>query len=163
MRKRIAVFGGSLFQDIKIVDNRYIMTENQTVISLSNCFDIDNYSMSNMTIDKALHLIKTLPFENLYNTCILAIGEADLEDCLLFRSKLEEVISYLLSLNVHPLLVSLPAQLLTNQNALHIQNCIDDVALKYNVDYIYEGETSKTVSHKVFSELDLRNALIDLC
>lgn len=80
-----------------------------------------------------------------------------------FEGTLKEIIQELLKNNVRPLLVSLPQDLLKNEVAVNIQNAIDHVAVEMNVDYIYEGNTNKTVSYIVLDDEDMSNAILELC
>ncbi len=163
MRKRIAIFGGSLFQDIKLENKKFIITHNQVSIKLSKNYDIENYSVQGLTASRALRLIKAIPIQELYNDCILALGEWDMENPSAFEGTLKEIIQELLKNNVRPLLVSLPQDLLKNEVAVNIQNAIDHVAVEMNVDYIYEGNTNKTVSYIVLDDEDMSNAILELC
>lgn len=163
MRKRIAIFGGSLFQDIKLEKNTYRTTAKQAVVRLAKCYDIDNYSMEDMSIRRAFRLIQSLPVQGLYNDCILALGEADLGNVEEFRNLLPQIISYLLNRDIRPLLVSLPKDLLNQEEARNIQSIIDDCAVAYNIDYIYEGNTSKTVSYVVLDDHEMGQAIVALC
>ena len=108
MKKRIAIFGGSLFQDLRIEEERYIPTGMQTVIELAKEYDIDNYSMMGMSITRAKRLIEALPMQELYSDCILALGEADFDQPKLFQEILEELIDTLQHKHIRPLLASLP-------------------------------------------------------
>lgn len=163
MRKRIAVFGGSLFQDIKLESGKYITTSKQALIKLSNKYDIDNFSLTGLTIERAYRLLKGLDIKKVYNDCILALGEADLNDVTSFENNLSKTIEYLLNNDVRPLLVSLPAEILTDSRAMAIQEIIDHVAIKYNIDYIYDGRTDKIVSYIVLDNDDMSNAILELC
>lgn len=163
MRKRICIFGGSLFQDIKLEKNSYRTTAKQSAIRLAKNYDIDNFSMENMTIKRAFRLIQSLPVEDLYSDCILALGEADLGNGEEFNCLLPQIIAYLQERNIRPLLVSLPQELLNQADARIIQDVIDECALAYNVDYIYEGTTSKTVSYIVLDDIEMGQAILALC
>ncbi len=163
MRKRIAVFGGSLFQDIKLESGKYITTSKQALIKLANKYDIDNYSLTGLTIQRAYRLLKGLDMKKVYNDCILALGEADLNNVASFEENLREIIEYLLANDIRPLLVSLPAEMLVDPRAMTIQEIIDQMAVKYNVDYIYDGRTDKIVSYAVIDNDDMSNAILELC
>ncbi|MDE5714888.1 MAG: hypothetical protein K2I42_02025 [Anaeroplasmataceae bacterium] len=163
MRKRIAIFGGSLFQDIKIENKKYITTKNQVSIKLSKNYDIENYSVQGLTAYRALHLIRSIPIKELYNDCIIALGENDLNHPLAFEGVLKEIINELLKNNVRPLLVSLPKEILSSEAAYMIQDAIDRVAVDMNIDYIYEGNTDKMVSYVVLDDEDMSNAILELC
>ena len=108
MRKSIAIFGGSLFQDIIYSNGKYIPTNKQASIKLSNNYKIDNYSLQGLSIQRVKKLLLQLPMKELYSDCILALGEADLTDVETFATTIEEIIEYLQENHVHPLLVSLP-------------------------------------------------------
>ncbi|MDE7263976.1 MAG: hypothetical protein K2N64_04885 [Anaeroplasmataceae bacterium] len=163
MKKRIAIFGGSLFQDLRIEEERYIPTGMQTVIELAKEYDIDNYSMMGMSITRAKRLIEALPMQELYSDCILALGEADFDQPKLFQEILEELIDTLQHKHIRPLLVSLPKKLSKERKALEIQESIDQLAVKKNVDYIYEGKTTKQVSYVVLENRDITKAILNLC
>ncbi|MDE6241580.1 MAG: hypothetical protein K2M08_04045 [Anaeroplasmataceae bacterium] len=163
MKKNIAIFGGSLFEDIKYVKGNYIPTSMQAVIKLAKEYNIDNYSLGGMEIDRAKRLIHLLPMKELYSDCILALGEADLENPLEFDSSLREIIDYLQEQHIRPLLVSLPKELMSDSKAIYIQDIIDKIAVEKNVDYIYEGKTTKLVSYMVLEEEDFSNAILYLC
>lgn len=163
MRKRIAVFGNSLFQDIKFENNKYVTTKKQTTIHLSKLHDIDNYSMESLTMDRAFKLIQALPLKNLYQDCIIALGEADGNQPEQFKSILFQMIEYLQANNIRPLLVSLPEEMLVSPQAYQIQSAIDEAAVYYNVDYIHEGKTNKMVSYVVSNDCEMLRAITDLC
>lgn len=163
MKKNIAIFGGSLFQDIKYENGNFIPTGMQAVIKLNKEYCIDNYSMNGMKIKRAEQLIDKLPMKELYSDCILALGEADLEEPKEFESTLRRIIDRLQELHIRPLLVSLPKELMTNTKAIYIQDRIDQIAVEKNIDYIYEGKTTKLVSYMVLEEEDFTNAILYLC
>lgn len=163
MRKNIAIFGGSLFQDIKYENGNYVPTGMQSVIQLSKEYNIDNYSLSGMTIKRAKNLIQALPMKEIYSDCILALGEADLEDPKMFELSLKEIIDYLQEEHIRPLLVSLPKEIMNNPKAMHIQEILDKIAVEKNIDYIYEGKTTKLVSYMVLEDQDFTNAILHLC
>lgn len=163
MRKNIAVFGGSLFQDIKLDKGKFLPTKKQSTIVLSKAYNIDNFSLEGMTSVRALQILKALPIQQLYDDCILALGEAELCNETSFRHNLMEIIEYLQENQVRPLLVSLPNELLSDVKALRIQETIDNIAVEKNIDYIYEGNTDKTVSYIVLEEEDMNKAILSLC
>lgn len=163
MRKSIVVFGGSLFQDIMFEKNNFITTANQSLIRLSRFYRIDNFSMTGLTVERTYRLLKTLPISNLYSDCILALGEADLNDPLSFKIYLPKIIEHLQSNNIKPLLVSLPKEMLVSSAANQIQTIIDEVAIAHNVDYIYNGDTDKQVSYIVLDDMDMGKAIVELC
>lgn len=163
MRKRIAIFGGSLFQDLMIENENYIPTGMQTVVQLAKDYDIDNYSMTGLNVTRAKRLIEGLPMQELYSDCILALGEADLSQPEAFRKKLEEIIDTLQNRHIRPLLVSLPKKIIDEERALELQRAIDELAVKKNVDYIYEGKTTKQVSYVVLEKNDITKAILSLC
>ena len=163
MRKSIAVFGGSLFQDIRYENGEFIPTPMQSVIQLSKEYKIDNYSVMGLKMERATRLIKSLPMKGNYSDCILALGEEDLEDPLSFKKDLVESIEYLKSNDIRPLLVSLPKDMMQNKNGFQIQDILDQIAVEKNVDYIYEGETSKLVSYIILDHNDLPSAILNLC
>lgn len=163
MKKSIAIFGGSLFQDIKYENGRYIPTSKQSVIKLSNNYKIDNYSLEGMNIGRAKHLIHNLPMRNLYSDCILALGEQDLNDPEFFEESLRLIIDELQENHIRPLLVSLPKELMRNSKAILIQDIIDKIAVEKNIDYIYEGHTTKLVSYMLLENQDITNAILYLC
>ncbi|MDE5545863.1 MAG: hypothetical protein K2I88_00205 [Anaeroplasmataceae bacterium] len=163
MKKNIAIFGGSLFEDIKNVEGNYIPTSMQAVIKLAKEYNIDNYSLGGMQIERAKRLIQLLPMKELYSDCILALGEADLDNPLEFEASLRQIIDHLQEQHIRPLLVSLPKELMNDSKAIFIQNIIDKIAVEKNVDYIYEGQTSKLVSYVVLEEADYFNAILYLC
>lgn len=163
MKKSIAIFGCSLFQDIKYKDGRYHPTQMQTVIQLTNQYKIDNYSLEGMTTSRAKRLIASLPMKKLYENCILSLGEAELDYPEAFEKNLIEIISMLQKKCVRPLLVSLPKEMMSNEKAVLIQDILDKVAVEKNVDYIYEGETTKLVSYKVLENQGFTDAILNLC
>lgn len=163
MKKSIAIFGGSLFQDIKYDKGKYIPTSKQSVIKLSNNYRIDNYSLEGMNIERAKHLIQKLPMKNLYSDCILALGEQDIDNPELFEKSLCDIIDELQENHIRPLLVSLPKELMLNPKAIFLQDIIDKIAVEKNIDYIYEGETTKLVSYMVLENQDITNAILYLC
>ena len=163
MRKRIAIFGGSLFQDIRVENNSYILTGNNSVLNLKNAYNIDNYSVQGLTAERALRLIKTLPIKEMYNDCIIALGENDIDCYYNFNKVLDEILDYLLEANVRPILVSLSKEYLNKDKAHLIQKIIDNQAIEKNVDYIYEGETEKTVSYIVKDNCNIEKAILALC
>lgn len=163
MRKSIAIFGGSLFQDIIYSDGKYVPTTKQASIKLSNTYRIDNYSFQGLSIQRAKKLLFQLPIKELYSDCILAVGEADLADVDSFTSSLNEIIDYLVENHVHPLLVSLPSYLMLDPKGVKLQEALDEIAVSKNVDYIYEGKTEKLVSYMVVEDRDIERAILNLC
>lgn len=163
MKKSIAIFGGSLFQDIKYENNSYIPTSKQSAIKLSNHYRIDNYSLEGMDIARAKHLIHSLPMKALYSDCILALGEQDMNHPDFFEESLREIIDELQRNHIRPLLVSLPKELMQNSKAMQIQDILDTIAVEKNIDYIYEGQTTKLVSYMVLENQDFTNAILYLC
>lgn len=163
MRKGIAIFGGSLFQDIKYMNGTYVPTQNQSVIKLAGNYAIDNFSLTGMNSERVKKYITALPMKNLYNDCILALGEAELEQPATFEKNLTDIIGFLQKNCIRPLLVSLPKELMNCKKAQAIQNIIDEIAVEKNIDYIYEGETTKLVSYQVIENHDFTSAILDLC
>ncbi|MCM1130910.1 MAG: hypothetical protein NC310_02150 [Roseburia sp.] len=163
MKKNIAIFGGSLFQDIKYENGKYIPTSKQSVIKLSGYYRIDNYSLEGMNIERASHLIQSLPMKELYNDCILALGEHDIEHPDFFEKSLRKIIDELQENHIRPLLVSLPKEIMQNPKAILIQDILDKIAVEKNVDYIYEGHTTKLVSYMILENQDIANAILYLC
>lgn len=162
MRKSLAIFGGSLFQDIKYEKGNFIPTSKQTAIQLSKEYIIDNYSFDGLDIKRTKRLIYALPIQK-YSDCILALGEADLMHPDAFEKDLIELVDYLEKKEVRPLLVSLPKELMFQSQAIQLQNSIDKIAIEKNIDYIYEGKTSKQVSYMVEEPEDWTNAILSLC
>ena len=163
MRKSIAIFGGSLFQDIKYEKDSFIPTPMQTVIKLSKEYKIDNYSCSCLKMERVNRLIHALPMKESYSDCILAVGEADLDNPLGFKRELLEAIHFLEENEILPVLVSLPKELMSNKGAKSIQEILDNIAIAKNIDYIYEGKTSKQVSYMVLENKDWTKAILNLC
>ncbi len=163
MRKSIAIFGGSLFQDIKYEKGSFIPTPMQATVKLSKEYKIDNYSFEGLKISRVNHLIQSLPMKGIYSDCILAIGEADLDQPAAFKKDLLEAIQFLEDNDIRPLLVSLPKHLMEDKRGAYIQDILDEVAVKRNIDYIYEGKTSKLVSYMVLENKDWTNAILSLC
>ncbi len=163
MRKRIGIFGGSLFQDIKLENGRYVTTKKQASVKLSKNHDIDNFSFQGLTVSRAKNLIQNLIIKGMYDDCILALGEADLDNSAQFQQDLLDIIDDLTAKNVRPLLVSLPSELLQDEKACRIQDIIDKTAVTRNIDYIYEGSTTKMVSYVVLDDNDMSKAILELC
>ena len=163
MRKKLAIFGGSLFQDIKYENGAYIPTSMQAVVKLSKEYTLDNYSLEGMSIARAKRLIHALPMKELYSDCVLALGEADLDAPLEFEQGLRSIIDSLQEQHIRPLLVSLPKALMANPKSYPIQEIIDRIAVEKNIDYIYEGKTTKLVSYMVLEDKDFTNAILYLC
>ena len=163
MKKSIAIFGGSLFQDIRYEKGNYIPTTRQTVVKLSKEYNIDNYSVDGMNIARAKALIDALPMKELYSDCILALGEADIYHTEEFEFFLQKIIDTLQNQHIRPLLVSLPKKLMSNPKAILLQDILDKIAVEKNVDYIYEGKTTKLVSYMILDDQDFTNAILYLC
>lgn len=163
MRKGIAIFGGSLFQDIKYTNGTYIPTLNQAAVKLAGNYEIDNYSLVGMNSERVKKYVTLLPMKKLYNHCILALGEAELEYPEAFEKNLNEIIDLLQKKCIRPLLVSLPKELMVSDKGMKIQEVLDTVAVNKNIDYIYEGNTTKLVSYKVIDDQDFTKAIMDLC
>lgn len=163
MRKRIAVFGGSLFEDIKIEEKKYKPTHRKSVINLSKYHSIDNFSYEGLTIERSYRILKALPVESLYDDCIIALGEGDLDNSNDFEAYLILILDYLEKHNIRAMLVSLPTTLLNDTRAIYLQNIIDRVALNRNIDYIYEGKTDKIVSYEVLDDEEMTKAILELC
>ena len=163
MRKSIAIFGGSLFQDIKYKDGEYYPTHMQSAVQLATQYKIDNYSLDGMTTARAKKFIASLPMKKLYDHCVLALGEAEQNYPEAFEKNLIEIVHMLQKKCVRPLLVSLPKQLMASEKGILIQSILDRVAVENNIDYIYEGETTKLVSYKVLENQDFTDAILSLC
>ncbi|MDE5856324.1 MAG: hypothetical protein K2H06_04660, partial [Anaeroplasmataceae bacterium] len=96
-----------------------------------------------MNIARAKALIDALPMKELYSDCILALGEADIDQPEEFEFFLQKIIDTLQNQHIRPLLVSLPKKLMSNPKAILLQDILDKIAVEKNVDYIYEGKTTK--------------------
>lgn len=163
MTKNIAIIGGSLFQEMKFENGSFILSSINNVINLSKEYNIDNYSTDKMTSIKAKNLVDKLIVNNNYSQCILALGENDFDDYNLFRNNLNYIIKKLQANDIRVILVSLPINVMFNPKAILIQEILDNIAIKYNIDYIYNGKNDKIVSYTIFKENDLKNAIINLC
>ena len=159
MRRRIAVFGGSLFKEVRFENNTFNILNNKTVSDLKNKYDIDNYSCKGLNSDRVLRLVKNINVNELYSTCIIALGENEVNDRL-FELNLSQIIGHLLVNNVRPILVSLP---LSFDDKLNLQDVIDRLSVDMNVDYIYNGLTDKQVSYIVKDKKDMKKAILELC
>ena len=159
MRRRIAVFGGSLFEEVRFENNTFNILNNKTVSDLKNKYDIDNYSCKGLNSDRVLRLVKNINVNELYSTCIIALGENEVNDRL-FELNLSQIIGHLLVNNVRPILVSLP---LSFDDKLNLQDVIDRLSVDMNVDYIYNGLTDKQVSYIVKDKKDMKKAILELC
>lgn len=159
MRRRIAVFGGSLFEEVRFENNTFNILNNKTVSDLKNKYDIDNYSCKGLNSDRVLRLVKNINVNELYSTCIIALGENEVNDRL-FELNLSQIIGHLLVNNVRPILVSLP---LSFDDKLNLQDVIDRLSVDMNVDYIYNGFTDKQVSYIVKDKKDMKKAILELC
>lgn len=163
MRKRILILGGSLFQNIIYNDGNYILKNNQFNSILAKDYDIDNFSMENLTVTRALGIIKHINLKGVYSDCIVALGEYDLNDNLNFNKEFNQLIDILYENDIRPVLVSLPLDKINDSRYLNIQNIIDNTAIEKNIDYIYEGKTDKIVSYQVLESNQLFNAILELC
>lgn len=159
MRRRIAVFGGSIFEEVRFENNTFNILNNKTVSDLKNKYDIDNYSCKGLNSDRVLRLVKNINVNELYSTCIIALGENEVNDRL-FELNLSQIIGHLLVNNVRPILVSLP---LSFDDKLNLQDVIDRLSVDMNVDYIYNGFTDKQVSYIVKDKKDMKKAILELC
>lgn len=159
MRRRIAVFGGSIFEEVRFENNTFNILNNKTVSDLKNKYDIDNYSCKGLNSDRVLRLVKNINVNELYSTCIIALGENEVNDRL-FELNLSQIIGHLLVNNVRPILVSLP---LSFDDKLNLQDVIDRLSVDMNVDYIYNGLTDKQVSYIVKDKKDMKKAILELC
>ena len=159
MRRRIAVFGGSLFEEVRFENNTFNILNNKTVSDLKNKYDIDNYSCKGLNSDRVLRLVKNINVNELYSTCIIALGENEVNDRL-FELNLSQIIGHLLVNNVRPILVSLP---LSFDDKLNLQDVIDRLSVDMNVAYIYNGFTDKQVSYIVKDKKDMKKAILELC
>ena len=159
MRRRIAVFGGSIFEEVRFENNTFNILNNKTVSDLKNKYDIDNYSCKGLNSDRVLRLVKNINVNELYSTCIIAFGENEVNDRL-FELNLSQIIGHLLVNNVRPILVSLP---LSFDDKLNLQDVIDRLSVDMNVDYIYNGFTDKQVSYIVKDKKDMKKAILELC
>ncbi len=162
MKKNIAVFGGSLFQDIKIENGKYHLTSKQSIIKLSKNYDFDNFSNQFMTSQKAWDLIRQIQIQR-YSDCILALGEQDLDQLELFKYNMLEIVKYLEENQVHILMVSLPQEVMNHRNANQLQDFLDQLVLEHNIDYIYDGKTDKIVSYSVLNDQEMQKAILELC
>lgn len=163
MRKRILILGGSLFQNIIYNDGNYILKNNQFNSILAKDYDIDNFSMENLTVTRALGIIRHINLKGVYSDCIVALGEYDLNDHLNFNKEFNQLIDILYENDIRPVLVSLPLDKINDSRYLNIQNIIDNTAIEKNIDYIYEGKTDKIVSYQVLESNQLFNAILELC
>ena len=163
MRKRILILGGSLFQNIIYNDGNYILKNNQFNSILAKDYDIDNFSMENLTVTRALGIIKHINLKGVYSDCIVALGEYDLNENMNFNKEFNQLIDILYENDIRPVLVSLPLDKINDSRYLNIQNIIDNTAIEKNIDYIYEGKTDKIVSYQVLESNQLFNAILELC
>ncbi len=163
MTKNIVIVGGSLFQEMKFENGRFIPTSFNTVANLSKDYNIDNYSTDKMTSIIAKKLVDKLILDSNYSQCILALGENDFNDSYSFRKNLNYIIRKLQTNDIRVILVSLPKEVMYNPKAILIQEILDNIAIQYNIDYIYYGKNDKIVSYTVIKENDLKNAIINLC
>lgn len=165
MKKRMLIFGGSLFMDMEFFKGSYSVRKNKILGKLKEKFETDNFSNRHLTAKQAACFATEFVKERNYADCILALGEADLQvaDTMLFKESLLELIRILKNNQIHPLMVSLPSSCLKTEKGQELQRIIDDVAIQEQINYIYNGDTDLEVSYKVKSEAQMRQALLKLC
>lgn len=165
MKKRMLIFGGSLFTDMEFSCGAYSIKKNKILQKLKEKFDTDNFSNRQMTAERAACLAGEFIKERSYADCILALGEADLhgKDTALFKENMLELIRLLRTKQIRLLMVSLPSSCLKTARGRELQQIIDDIAMKEQISYIYNGDTDLEVSYKVKSEAQMKHALLELC
>ena len=163
MKKKIVIFGGSLFEGIRFVNGTYQVFATKSLSELMQCCAIDNYSNQEMTSKLAYELIEKLKVKDNYDDCILALGERELDHLDEFVQNMEKIIAYLQKHHIRILLVSLPKEQMTSPNAYCLQQQLDQLAWTYNIDYLYDGVTDQCVSYQFSNDSELKHAILELC
>lgn len=162
MKNRIIVFGGSMFMNMQAENKEYRLLPNKIVSKLEEKYILDNFSNQSLTSERSLRYLKEFARKRKYNSCILSLGEADAlkNTPLEFRNNLEEILKLLKEYQIRPLLVSLPN--LKKEELAEYQHIIDDIALRENIEYVYNGDTDMAV-YKVKNESQMKRAILELC
>ncbi len=164
MKKRIIVFGGSMFINMGINKGNYVLKKNKMISKLEEKFILDNFSNSSLTTETSLKYLKEFTNNRKYDSCIISLGEADV--CHIspsnFKMNLMKILDVLRNKQIRPLLVSLPDAFLKSEAAKEYQAIIDTIALEEKVEYIYNGDTDMEV-YKVKNASQMKRAILELC
>lgn len=127
MKKRLVLFGDSVFQTIEYCEGEYVPIYNKMVNELALDYNVSNFSFRNKPISFHLRLIKSLMNQD-FDEVMLAVGEYEtslnpqslillLED---FKRDLREMINFLVSYQVKVTLLLVPGKSLVNKAILEI-------------------------------------------
>lgn len=161
MKKKLAVWGGRFFQGIVYNEDSksYQYTANDCLKEIEEKYEVVNFSMRNMNVDKAFNYIgKSLQIDN-YDFVLLALGDYEVKHLFesaftmtnllisknSFKMTLEEIICLLMDAKIKPIMVTLqPSDLLciANENEDFdviydgYNGVIIDLAIKYKLKLI---------------------------
>lgn len=136
MKKRIAVWGGRLFQGVSYDKNlnkfQYISNNVINELSKKNSFDVDNFSMTNLDSTKALdYFTKALKYCSDYDYALIELGEEE-NDLDLLKENLVKMTDLAKEYGVKPILVTIPNVFNEQINSL-VNNAIKNVSQEHNV------------------------------
>lgn len=160
MKKNVLILGCTIFEDVKLVNNEYVINNRKLIKKLNDNYNIDNLSKGNLTSEKALKFVKCFANSRRYDLCFLALGEADILTNSLeqFKNNLLSIISILRKENIRPLLVGLPKESYNED----YEAIIADVSKKNKIEYISNIESNES-NYVVKSDLQMRKAIREIC
>lgn len=164
MKKRILLFSGSLFHKTFYSNNMKFYKSKKTLIKLMDKYEIDTFSNDKMTSEFALRVTKVFITKRAYDKCIISLGEADMKYANpdSFKYNLSELLCLLKDYAVEPIIVSLPRELLKNEEAQVYQEIIHNLAIKNELYYIYNDETSMEGSHSASTDFKIKRTIMDI-
>jgi len=158
MKKRMLILGNSMFRDVDLKDNNFVIVDRNVISKLLFKYEIENISKKSMTSGVAYVFADVFTKSESFNECVIALGEADIDNLSVqdFETNLERIVSLLMSRSVKPLLVSIPKEY---RNDMY-ENVIERVAIKYSIPYIFEGKKNKKATKSFITDFQLKKALL---
>ena len=160
MKKNVLILGCSIFEDVKLINNEYVINSRKLMKKLNDNYNIDNLSKDNLTSDKALKFVNSFASSRRYDLCFLALGEADLKTNSLevFKDNLLKIITVLKNENIRPLLVGLPKECYNTE----FEGVIASISKTCKIEYISNTDSNES-TYVVKSDLQMRKAIREIC
>lgn len=134
MKKRLAIFGGEMFETLKYESREYVPLFNRVVNELKMNYEVYNFALGNKNINFHAKLIENFLEQNNFSTVILGLGEYEVNKDLVtiqeFTKRFRAILTYLATKKVEVIVYLLEGNSL---NVKRINKEILDIVVDFEV------------------------------